>query len=99
MACRHGAYAFGQPDQIGSLEAGKKADVILVDMDTYRLTTPSLSIPSLLVNFGRSDDVSTTIVDGNILMRDKKILVLDEEQLLSEFRQARAALLEGIGIA
>lgn len=99
MACHHGAYAFGQPDQIGSLEPGKKADVILVDMDTYRLVTPSLSMPSLLVNFGRADDVSTTIVDGQILMRDKKILVLDEEQLLSEFRQARTALLEGIGIA
>jgi len=99
MACRNGAYAFGQPDQIGSLEPGKKADVIIVDLGDPRMTMPSLSVPSLLVNFAKSGDVSTTIVDGKILMRDKEILVLDEEQLLKEFRLARANLLERVGIA
>ena len=99
MACRNGAYAFGQPDQIGSLEPGKKADVILVDMASSRLTTPSLSVPSLLVNFGRASDVSTTIVDGVVLMRDKEILVLDEDQLVKEFRAARANLLHRTGIS
>lgn len=98
MASQNGAYAFGQPDQIGSLEPGKKADVILVDMGSSRLTMPSLSVPSLLVNFGRAGDVSTTIVDGKILMRDKEILVLDEAALLTDFRQARASLLGRVGI-
>jgi 5-methylthioadenosine/S-adenosylhomocysteine deaminase len=98
MACRNGAYAFGQPEQIGSLEPGKKADVIIVDMSSSRLTVPSLSIPSLLVNYGRASDVATTIVDGKILMRDKEMLVLDEEVLLTEFRQARNSLLKRAGI-
>ncbi len=98
MACRNGAYAFGQPDQIGSLEVGKKADLILIDMDSSRLTMPSLSVPSLLVNFARSEDLATTIVDGKILMRDKEILVLDEELLVEEFRELRAALLKRTGI-
>jgi len=98
MVCRNGAYAFGQPDQIGSLEPGKKADVILVDMSSSRLTTPSLSVPSLLVNFGRGEDVVTTIVDGEILMRDHKILFLDEYELTREFSAARADLLERIGL-
>ena len=98
MACMNGAYAFGQPDQLGSLEVGKKADVILVDVGASRLTMPSLSVPSLLVNFARSEDIATTIVDGNILMRDKKILFLDESQLLKEFIKSRAALLERAGI-
>ena len=99
MACRNGAYAFGQTDQIGSLEPGKKADVIIVDMDSSRLTMPTLSVTSLLVNFGRSEDVATTIVDGKILMLDKEILILDEEILQAEFRQARSRLLERAGIA
>ena len=63
MACRHGAYAYGLPDQIGSLEPGKKADVILVDLSSSRMTLPTLSVPSLLVNFGQSGDVNTTIVN------------------------------------
>jgi 5-methylthioadenosine/S-adenosylhomocysteine deaminase len=99
MACRNGAYAFGQADQIGSLEPGKKADVIIVDMDSSRLTIPTLSVPSLLVNYGRSEDVATTMVDGKILMQDKEILVLDEEFLKAEFRHARSRLLERAGIA
>jgi 5-methylthioadenosine/S-adenosylhomocysteine deaminase len=99
MACRNGAYAFGQPDLIGSLEPGKKADLIIVDLDDPRMTTPSLSIPSLLVNFAKSGDVATTIVDGEIIMRDKEIQVLDEEQLLQEFRESRAALLKRIGVS
>ena len=98
MACRNGAYAFGLPDQIGSLEPGKKADVILVDLGSSRMTLPTLSLPSLLVNFGRSGDVTTTIVNGQILMRDKEILVVDEESLISEFREARTMLLNRAGI-
>lgn len=98
MACRNGAYAFGLPDQIGSLEPGKKADVILVDLGSSRMTLPTLSLPSHLVNFGRSGDVTTTIVNGQILMRENEILVLDEESLLSEFRLARTSLLIRAGI-
>lgn len=99
MACCNSAYAFGQPDEIGSLEPGKKADVIIVDLDDPRMTMPSLSVPSLLVNFAKSGDVATTIVDGEILMRDKEIQILDEEQLLQEFRESRAALLNRVGVS
>ena len=99
MVCRNGGYAFGQSDQVGSLEPGKKADVIIVDMGDPRMTMPSLSVPSLLVNFARAEDVITTIVDGKILMRDREILVLDEAELQREFSTARATLLERIGIS
>lgn len=98
MATSNGAYAFGLADQIGSLEPGKKADLIIVDLDDPRLTVPTLNLPSLLVNFARAEDVLTTIVDGKILMRDKKVLCLDEEVLRKEFKQARAGLLERAGI-
>lgn len=98
MACVNGSYAFGQPDQIGSLEPGKKADLILVDLDDSRLATPSLSLPSLVVNYARAEDVVTTIVNGKVIMHDRKILVLDENELVREFTQARAGLLGRIGI-
>jgi 5-methylthioadenosine/S-adenosylhomocysteine deaminase len=98
FACQNGAYAFGQPDEIGSLEAGKKADLILVDLGDSRLSQPSLSISSQIVNFARKEDVVTTIVDGKVLMKDREILFLDEEKLIQEFKQARAGLLERTGI-
>jgi 5-methylthioadenosine/S-adenosylhomocysteine deaminase len=93
MACMNGAHAFGLPGQIGSLEPGKKADIILIDLDSSRLAMPCLSVPSLLVNLASSNDVATTIVGGKILMRDKEILVLNEDQLQREFTEIRAALI------
>ncbi len=93
MACRNGAYAFGQPDLIGSLDPGKKADLILVEMNSSRLTRPTLNIPSLLVNLARSDDVSTVIINGKIIMQDREMLVVDEEKLKDKFQKQREALI------
>ena len=73
-------------------------DVILVDMGSSRLTMPSLSVPSLLVNFARGEDVVTTIVDGKILMQEREILFLDEFELTKEFSSARAGLIDRIGL-
>ena len=98
FACQNGAIAFGQPEKIGSLEVGKKADLILVDLGDSRLSQPSLSISSQIVNYARKEDVVTTIVDGKVLMKDREILFLDEEVLMEEFRQARAGLINRIGI-
>ena len=98
LATRNGAYAFGQPDLLGSLEVGKKADLIIVDLDDPRMTVPTLNMPSLIVNFARKEDVATTIVDGKVLMKDREILVVDEAELVSEFKQARAGLLKRTGI-
>ncbi len=98
MATKNGAYAFGEPEQIGSLEIGKKAAHIIVDLDDPRMTVPTINLPSLLVNFAREEDVVTTIVNGKVLMKDKKILFLDEEDLVSEFKNARAGLLKRLAI-
>ena len=98
MACRGGAAAFGLPSEIGSLEAGKKADLILVSLNSFRLSLPSLSLSALLVDCARSEDVDTVMVDGEILMRGRKIEFLDEVALMEEFRAVRAALLKRAGI-
>ena len=98
MATRNGAHAFGQPEELGSLEVGKKADLIIVDLNHPRMTMPTLNMPSLLVNFARAEDVVTTIVDGNILMQNREILVFDEMEVIREFSKARAGLLSRTGI-
>ncbi len=97
MACRGGALAFGQPDRIGSLEVGKKADVVLVDLNTP-LAMPVHRVTSALVFNLSHGDVDTVIVDGQILMREKQILCVDEKALLAEARAACQRLFQRAGI-
>lgn len=98
MACRGGSHAFGQPDFIGSLEVGKKADVVLVDLDTP-FAMPVHRVPSALVYNVNSGSVDTVIVDGKLLMRGKEVLVVDEKAVLAEARAACARLFARAGIA
>ena len=81
MATMGSAAALGLEKVVGSLEAGKKADVILVDMKAPHLT-PNLDIAATLVHYGNGNDVDTAIVDGRVLMKDKKILSVDMEKVL-----------------
>jgi 5-methylthioadenosine/S-adenosylhomocysteine deaminase len=97
MACRGGAAAFEQAKLIGSLEVGKKADVVLVDLNTPR-AMPVHRVPSALVYNASGGDVDTVIVDGQILMRGKKVLCVDEVALLDEARGACERLFERAGV-
>ena len=86
MATVGGARALGMDRQIGSLEAGKRADVIIVSMRSAR-QTPLYDPVSHLVYVTRGDDVRTTIVNGKVLMRDRKVTSLDPAAVLSEAKQ------------
>jgi 5-methylthioadenosine/S-adenosylhomocysteine deaminase len=97
MACRGGAYAFGQPHRIGSLEVGKKADIVLVDLDTP-FAMPVHRVASALVYNVNSGSVDTVIVDGRVLMRNKQVLVVDEKALLAEARAVCERLFRRAGI-
>ncbi len=97
MACRGGATAFGMPEQIGSLEEGKKADVVVVDLDTP-MAMPVHRAPSALVYNASTRDVDTAIVNGQIRLRHKEITFLDEKQLLKSARQVCANLFERAGV-
>lgn len=97
MACRGGAYAFGQPHRIGSLEVGKKADLVLVDLDTP-FAMPVHRVTSALVYNVNSGSVNTVIVDGKVLMRNKQVLVVDEKALLAEARAVCERLFRRAGI-
>jgi len=89
MATREGARALGLEQQIGTVEAGKKADLILVDLGRHPRTTPFNDPYYTLAFTARGDDVVTTIVDGQILMEDRIIKSLDEAEVLRQ-AQARA---------
>jgi len=97
MVCRGGAKAFGLPEQIGSLEVGKKADITLVDLNTP-FAMPVHRVPSALVYNLNAREVDTVIVNGKILMRRKKILFVDEDALLIEARKACASLFKRAGV-
>ena len=85
MATIDGARALGMEAEIGSLEAGKRADVISIAMTAAR-QTPMYDPLSHLVYVTRGDDVRTTIVNGRLLMRDRKVMTLDEAAVLGEAR-------------
>ena len=85
MATIDGARALGMEKSIGSLEPGKRADLIAVSMAAAR-QTPIYDPLSHLVYVTRGDDVRTTIVNGKVLMRDRKMLTLDENAVLAEAR-------------
>lgn len=82
-----GARALGLGDQIGSLEAGKRADVVLVDIDHPRFE-PYTNLPALVVNSVTADRVDTVLVDGRVLVRDGRVQTLDVEAARDELRRA-----------
>ena len=85
MGTIDGARALGMDREIGSLEPGKRADLIVVSMSSAR-QTPMYNVVSHLVYVTRGDDVRTTIVNGRVLMRDRKVLSLDEPRVLADAR-------------
>jgi 5-methylthioadenosine/S-adenosylhomocysteine deaminase len=95
MATREGAAALGMERLIGSLEPGKRADLIVVSMSAAR-QTPMYDPLSHLVYATHGDDVKTTIVNGKILMREGKLLTLNEPAVLAEARKLAAAVREAV---
>lgn len=88
MATRIGAEAIHMEDQIGSLEPGKKADLILIEIETLH-NSPSFrhsefGVYAQLVYAGKSTDVSDVMVNGNWLMKDHQLLVADEKDLIAQ---------------
>jgi 5-methylthioadenosine/S-adenosylhomocysteine deaminase len=93
MATRNGAEALGLEEEIGSLEPGKKADLILLDLRKPHLT-PMINVPGTIVHTGLASDVDTVIVDGRILMEGRKVKVLAEEEVLARAQKTTERLWE-----
>ncbi len=82
LATRGGAEALGLSDRIGTLEVGKRADVILIDLEQPHLY-PRHNLVSHLIYAARAGDVRTTIVDGKVLLRDGEFTALDEREVIA----------------
>jgi 5-methylthioadenosine/S-adenosylhomocysteine deaminase len=78
-------------DRIGSLEAGKLADVIVVSMRSAR-QTPMYNPVSHLVYATRGDDVRTVVVNGRVVMRDRRVLTLNPAAVLADANRLAATV-------
>jgi 5-methylthioadenosine/S-adenosylhomocysteine deaminase len=83
MATIEGAKVLGLERKIGSIEVGKKADIILVDFSQANLT-PSFDIYSSLVYNTDGSNVSDSIIDGKIVMKDRKLPHLNEKEIMEK---------------
>ena len=95
LATRGGAKALGLEDQIGSLEVGKRADIVLIDTRVPELQ-PVYNVYSLLVYAVKGSHVQTVIVDGEILMRERVVLKGDLEETLKQAEQWRDKIRESL---
>lgn len=86
MATIEGAKALHMEKQIGSLKAGKKADIILISLDEPN-AVPMYDIYAQLAYALKGNDVETVVIGGRVVMRDKKLLTLNEREILGKARE------------
>lgn len=89
MITINGAKAYGIDKEIGSLEVGKKADVILLDFNKLHLTPCHDVYANIIYSLG-SADIDTVLIDGNIQMQNRELVTIDEDQLIADVRKIGA---------
>lgn len=82
-AAMGGAEAVNQANSIGSLEIGKKADILVLDRMKPHLT-PSGRILSAWIHNGQPSDIESVMVEGKFIMRDHKVLTVDEAAIMEQ---------------
>jgi len=93
MATVNGARAAGFPD-VGRIEPGYKADIILINTDKPHIC-PVNDPRSAVIYSARADDVDTVIVGGKLLMRERELLGMDEERIMSKAREIAGRIKTG----
>ena len=86
MATIEGARALHMEKEIGSLEPGKKADLVILSLDAPN-AVPMYDVYSQIVYALKGSDVETTIVGGKLLLKDGKVLTVDEHQAVVKARE------------
>jgi 5-methylthioadenosine/S-adenosylhomocysteine deaminase len=95
MATAGGAKAMGLESVCGTIEVGKRADLILLDMNTIH-NQPVNDVFSQIVHCVKASDVRTVMVNGEILMRDRTLTRHDEAKLMADARQANRDLMDRV---
>jgi len=97
MATIDGARALHMDKEIGSLEAGKKADVILISLDEPN-AVPMYDIYAQLAYALKASDIESVIIGGRVVMRDRKLLTVNEPQVLAKAREYRQRVAASLGM-
>jgi 5-methylthioadenosine/S-adenosylhomocysteine deaminase len=100
MATINGSRALGMEKEIGSIEVGKKADIILINLRSTRFEPVVMGkysnlLPNLVYG-AHGENVDTTIIDGKIVMRDRIMTTLDEERIMDESKKTLDSLIDRI---
>ena len=95
MATLEAARVLGLGDRLGSLEVGKRADIIILDLDVPHMV-PVYDITSHLVYAAHASDVRTVIIDGCVVMRDRELLTLDEGEIFARAREVACQIAAGL---
>jgi len=95
MGTINGAVALGIDQEVGTLEIGKKADLILIDLEKPHFY-PRLNLVASLVYSAQASDVKTVICDGKILMENREILVFNEQEVFKKANDCAKRLITEI---
>ncbi len=96
LATIRGAQALHLEKEIGSLEKGKRADLLIIDRDTLN-QIPLYNIYSDLVYATKASDVQTVIINGRVVMRDRRLLTLSETAVKNDARAFREKIIKSLG--
>jgi 5-methylthioadenosine/S-adenosylhomocysteine deaminase len=97
MATIEGARALHMEKEIGSLESGKKADLILVSLDEPN-AVPMYDVYAQLAYALKGSDVDTVVIGGRVVMRDRKLLTVNEEQAMAKAREYKKTIAASLGL-
>ncbi|WP_420398456.1 amidohydrolase family protein [Marinovum algicola] len=97
MATIDAARALGRADDLGSLEVGKKADVVLIDMGKPHLTPQAMPLHAV-THFANAADVETVLVNGRVVLRERRSQTLDPETVLAEATEAADRAIRDAGL-
>jgi 5-methylthioadenosine/S-adenosylhomocysteine deaminase len=97
MATIDGARALHMENEIGSLEKGKKADLIVIGLNKPN-AVPMYDIYAQIAYSLKADDVETVVIDGRTVMKDRKLLTVDEEAAISKAREYRKTIAASLGM-
>jgi 5-methylthioadenosine/S-adenosylhomocysteine deaminase len=97
MATCDGARALLWENEIGSLEVGKKADLIVVNPDSAGMLPMHDPVANMVYSM-RAENVESVMTDGHWLMKDHKLLTVAEQEIIQEAKQRAAAIAHRAGI-
>jgi len=98
MATIDGAAALGLRSAIGSLEPGKRADVIVVGLKELHNSPAPRDLMSTIVYSAVAADVETVVIDGRVVMRERELLTLDESSVVENAKAETKLLVQRAGI-